>query len=131
MFPDVVRNRLGSVWIRFLSNLEPFASELYRLLTIEEVAGHQLVYGELLVGDRGGRSKLLAAYDLMPQAPLVPHTEVVGFVRDRHLHGRGLGWIDMHLLASAIIDRLQLWTADRRLEILAQEFGVSYQLHRR
>src|SRR5450631_3803114 len=92
-----------SVWIRFLANRSPYAAELDQLLALDEVAGHELVYGELLIGDRGGRSKLLAAYELMHQAKIIPHRDVVAFVRDRGLHGRGAGWIDIHLLASALV----------------------------
>ncbi len=116
-----------SVWIRFLASRAPYALELDRLLGLDEVAGHELVYGELLIGDPGGRSKLLAAYEQMHQASTVPHREVVAFVRDRHLYGRGVGWIDMHLLASAIVGRLQLWTVDPRFVAVAQGLGVAYE----
>ena len=115
-----------SVWIRFLANRAPYATELDRLLDLDEVTGHALVYGELLIGDRGGRGKLLAAYERINQASVVPHDEVVAFVRDRDLHGRGVGWIDIHLLASAIVGRLQLWTADPRFAAVAKELGVGY-----
>ncbi len=116
-----------SVWIRFLDGRSPYAAELDRLLGLDEVTGHELVYGELLIGDRGGRRKLLAAYERMHQAATVPHRDVVVFVRDRDLHGRGVGWMDVHLLASAIVGRLQLWTADPRFSALANQFGVAYQ----
>ncbi len=116
-----------SVWIRFLANRAPYAVELDRLLSLNEVAGHELIYGELLIGDRGGRGKLLAAYEQMYQANIVPHRDVVTFVRDRKLHGRGVGWIDIHLLASALVDRLRLWTADPRFATLARELGVAYE----
>ena len=115
-----------SVWIRSLANQAPYASELDRLLSLEQVTGHELVYGELLIGDRGGRGELLAAYEQMHQASIVPHDEVVAFVRDRDLHGRGVGWIDIHLLASAIVGRLQLWTADPLFAAMAKELGVAY-----
>lgn len=115
-----------SVWIRFLANRAPYAAELDRLLGLGEVTGHELVYGELLIGDRGGRATLLEAYDRMHQVAMIPHREVVAFVRDRDLHGRGVGWIDVHLLASAIVGRLQIWTADPRFCALAHEFGVAY-----
>src|ERR1700693_3678042 len=98
-----------SVWIRFLANRAPYAAELDRLLSLDQVTGHELVYGELLIGDLGGRGKLLAAYGLMHQASTVPHRDVVAFVRGRRLHGRGVGWIDGHLLASAIAGQFQLW----------------------
>jgi predicted nucleic acid-binding protein len=121
-----------SVWIRFLGNQAPYAKRMDALLDLGEVAGHDLVYGELLIsnqplGDRGGRAKLLAGYEKMHQASLVPHGDVVAFVRSRSLHGRGLGWIDVHLLASAIVGRLGLWTANQSLASLAGEFGVAWR----
>ena len=113
-----------SVWIRFLAGREPFASELDFLLEHDEVVGHELVYGELLIGDRGGRGKLLANYAQMHQAAVVPHSDVVTFVLARGLHGRGAGWIDIHLLASAIVNRLRFWTADSRVAAMARELRV-------
>ena len=115
-----------SVWIRFLANRAPYAAELEWLLSRDEVSGHDFVYGELLIGDRGGRRELLDDYALMHQAPVVPHSAVVTFVRERRLHGRGVGWIDAHLLASALVGRLKLWTTDPRLAVLAQELGIAY-----
>jgi predicted nucleic acid-binding protein len=117
-----------SVWIRFLANRAPYAGELERLLSLDAVATHDLVFGELLIGDRGsGRGEFLDAYRRLPPARVVPHTEVVEFVRARNLRGRGAGWIDIHLLASALIDRFQLWTVDSRIAALANELGVGYE----
>jgi predicted nucleic acid-binding protein len=116
-----------SVWIRFLANRAPFAGELEELLSRDEVSGHELVYGELLVGDKGGRRALLANYERMDRAPLVSHAEVVAFVRDRKLNGRGLGWIDAHLLASALVAQTKLWTADSALATIAADLGVAYE----
>ena len=115
------------VWIRFLANRPPYAQELDRLLALDEVTGHDLVYGELLIGDRGGRRKFLAAYECIPQARAIPHPEIVEFVRHRNLYGRGIGWIDTYLLASALVERWQLWTADARLSVIAAELGIAYQ----
>jgi predicted nucleic acid-binding protein len=117
-----------SIWIRFLAGTEPYASELDRLLSNDEVLGHDFVYGELLIGDRGGRANLLAAYQAMRQAASVANSEVVEFVRRRKIHGRGIGWIDAHLLASAIVAHSTLWTADRPLTAVAQNIGVAYRL---
>lgn len=111
-----------SVWIRFLSGRLPYADGLDDLLRRDEVAGHGLVYGELLIGDR---VSLLADYAGLTQASVIPHDELVAFVKARRLHGRGIGWIDGHLLASAVVDRLRLWTADSRLAALAVEVGVA------
>ncbi len=120
-----------SVWIRFLANRMPYAAELDGLLERGEVAGHDLVYGELLIGDAGGRSHLLNSYALIHQLPAVDHMEVVTFVRSRKLHGRGIGWIDAHLLASAVVAGVLLWTADERLAGLAGELGIAYRSRRR
>jgi predicted nucleic acid-binding protein len=116
-----------SVWIHALANRAPFVTELRRLVLLDQVAGHELVYGELLIGDRGGRQKLLADYERMHQATIVPHRDVVEFVRTRDLNGRGVGWVDVHLLASAIVGGMQMWTADPRFATIANELGVAYQ----
>ena len=117
-----------SIWIRFLAGTEPYASELDQLLADDEVLGHDFVYGELLIGDRGGRAKLLSAYKRMRQAASVPNPEVIEFVRHRKLNGRGIGWIDAHLLASTIVAHATLWSADRPLAAVAQDIGASYRL---
>jgi hypothetical protein len=62
----------------------------------------------------------------MHQAPVVPHADVLTFARNRRLHGRGIGWIDAHLLASSLVGRLKLWTTDPRLMIVAKELDISY-----
>jgi predicted nucleic acid-binding protein len=116
-----------SVWVRFLANRAPYAARLDRLLSRDEVNGHDFVYGELLIGDKGGRRQLLGNYERMDQAPFVPHREVVAFVRHRKLNGRGIGWVDAHLLASALVGRLKLWTADLPLATIATEMGIAYE----
>ena len=115
-----------SVWIRFLSNQVPYAAELQHLLDRGEVSGHDFVLGELLIGDKGGRKQLLADYALIHQSAPVPHRDVVEFIQRRRLHGRGIGWVDAHLLASAIVGRASLWTADPRLAAVAVELEIGY-----
>lgn len=117
-----------SVWIRSFAGREPFFSEVDRILARKESIGHALVYGELLMGDRGGRTRFLEKYMTAPQSALAPHEQVVEMVRARRLHGRGVGWIDVHLLASALVGRMRLWTADPRLAEMAAELGVAYKL---
>ena len=58
---------------------------------MKDIAGHELVFGEPLIGDRGGREKFLRDYSLLYQAQSIPHNEVVELVRRRGLHRRGLG----------------------------------------
>jgi predicted nucleic acid-binding protein len=116
-----------SVWIRALSNQATYKAELDHLLALDQVAGHDLIYGELLAGDRGGRREWLAIYGRLARSPAVPHEDVVSLVRFRDLHGRGVGWIDLHLLASALIADTPLWTADAPLLALAQELRIAYK----
>src|SRR5947209_16821474 len=113
-----------SVWIRFLADRPPYSAELDRLLDRGEVAGHDLILGELLMGDRGGRGNFLSAYGLMHKASSVRNEEVVAFVRSHQLHG--VGWIDAHLLASALVGDAALWTADEPLARLANALGIAY-----
>ena len=116
-----------SVWLRFLANREPFATALDRLLAAGDVVGHEMVFGELLMGDvGGGRAGLLSDYELMVQTAPVRHMEVVTFVRARGLHGRGVGWVDVHLLASALAGGFLLWTADEPLEAIASKLRIDY-----
>lgn len=118
-----------SVWVRFLAGRQPYLAELGRLLSLREVAGHNLVYGELLIGDSGGRKKALADFQLLHRARTLDHAEVVDVVRRYQLHGRGAGWIDIHLLASAVAEHFSFWTADLRLSALADEFGIAHKPH--
>ena len=119
-----------SVWIRFLTGKEPYASHLDQLLAHDEVLGHDLVHGELLIGERGGRARLLAAYAEMFRAPSVSHAEIVDLVKSRKLSGRGIGWIDAHLLASSLVARSTLWTADAALTTIAEELAIHHDAPR-
>ena len=73
-----------------------------------------------------GRATLLASYEQMHQVATIPHRDVVAFVCDRDPCGRGVGWVDVHLLASAIVGHMQLWTVDPRFSAVAKELGVAY-----
>jgi predicted nucleic acid-binding protein len=116
-----------SVWIRAVANVAPFKAGLDRLLSRDEVVGHEMVYGELLIGDKAGRRKFLADYERIRQAQTVPHDELVALVRGRDLYCRGVGWIDVHILASALVGRFRVWTADPRFAAVALELGVGYE----
>jgi predicted nucleic acid-binding protein len=116
-----------SIWILFLAGREPQSNALDELLAGDLVLSHDLVQGELLIGDRGqARTRLLAAYCEIHRARTVPHAEVVEFVEARKLRGRGIGWIDCHLLASTVVERCTLWTADAHLADLAAELRIAH-----
>lgn len=115
-----------SVWIRFLYNKRPFAQALQDLLRQDDVLGHALVYGELLIGASDGRKGLLSAYSKISQSVALEHDEVVRFVVENQLFGKGIGWVDAHLLASAVRERARLWTTDSHLLALAVTFGIAF-----
>lgn len=117
-----------SVWIRALAGKQPFRSRLDRLLADELVIGHELVWGELLIGDAGGRGRMLSLYEQFSFAATVPHREVVSLVAARRLFGRGLGWIDAHLLASSLVSGVRLYTVEASLATVANELGISHSV---
>ena len=114
-----------SIWIRFLAKRNPYAAELGDLLDRGEAAGHDLIYGELLIGDSGGRREFLKSYGFIHRISTVPHADVVAFASARNLHGRGIGWIDAHLLASTLTSASTLWTLDRRLAAAATKLHLT------
>lgn len=115
-----------SVWVRALSAKQPYRDKLDELLATESVLAHEFIYGELLVGDAGGRAKTLSSYAHFTRAPTVPHAEVASLVRTRRLFGRGIGWIDAHLLASSLVSGASLYTSDGPLHELAEILGIAY-----
>lgn len=112
-----------SVWIDHLRRAD---RQLSAALAANVVLVHPFVIGELACGALPNRATLLAELAALPQAPVVAHAEVLGFVERYALGGRGIGWIDVHLLASALLaGRAQLWTRDRRLHGVAEELGIA------
>ena len=116
-----------SVWVRALLGREPYTGQLRRLLLNNSAIGHDLVFGELLIGDKGGRPRVLAEYAKIERCPTVPHDDAVALVQQGRLHGLGLSWIDVHLLASALVGRHKLWTADAALESAAARYGADWK----
>lgn len=115
-----------SVWVRALMGKPEYQTKLDSLLARRTAGGHELVHGELLAGDTGGRVHLLRDYRELLWAPRLPHDRVAAWARQHKLCGRGVGWIDLHLLASAQEQHWPLWTADERLAELAHELRLAY-----
>lgn len=119
-----------SIWV---DHLRRGNAALVRKLSAGEVWCHAFVIGELACGTLRRRDEVLSLLAALPRAPIAEHREVLAFV-DAHalmgLMGRGIGWIDAHLLASATLGRLPLWTADKRLASAANRLGVSTAIGR-
>ncbi len=103
-------------------------------LLTEQVAGdllliHPMVVGELAMGNLPRRQDTLRMLDEIDDAVRASDTEVMSFIEQHRLHGRGLSWVDVHLLVSAMLSECGLWTRDRRLNEAARHFHCATQLH--
>lgn len=111
-----------SVWI---DHLRSGNDRLSRLLEEGQVLCHPFVIGELACGNLKDRNLVLELLAALPEATLAEHDEVLEFVSSHSLSGRGLGWIDMHLLASSRLSACPLWTLDVALQTAAHDLHTS------
>jgi len=111
-----------SVWIAHLRRGHP---RLKSLLYANDALTHPFVVGEMACGALRNRCEILRYLAALPQARLADHREVLRLIEDRKLYGRGIGWVDAHLLASALLSRCRLWTLDRRLALAAASLDIS------
>ena len=111
-----------SVWIDHLRTGE---GKLSRLLEEGEVAVHPFVIGELACGDLRNRREILSLLSDLPRLVPVADEEALLFIDHHRLHGRGLGFVDMHLLASCAVEETALWSKDARLMKAARQLGLA------
>jgi predicted nucleic acid-binding protein len=111
-----------SVWVQHFRRGEPTLADR---LSEGLVLMHPFVSGELACGNLKTRAALLSSLHALPAAKSASNTEVLELIEQRKLWGRGLGWIDMHLLASALLSHCGFWTLDKKLAETASELGLS------
>jgi hypothetical protein len=111
-----------SVWVE---HLRRGSDRLAALLQDEQVLVHPFVVGELACGNLKNRTEVLGLLAALPQAHVASHQEVLHLLETHGLHGRGLGWIDMHLLAATLLSGSTLWTFDAPLARAASALKVS------
>jgi predicted nucleic acid-binding protein len=115
-----------SVWV---DHLRAGDERLMALLDGGEVLGHPFVIGELALGNLQGRDAFLRALRRLPQAAVVADAEVLRLIDRQALFGRGIGYVDAHLLAAArLTSGSKLWTHDRNLQTVAAELDVAFGL---
>ncbi len=117
----------SSVWV---AHLREGQSELARLLTEGAVFMHPFVSGELACGNLKNRANLLSDLRALPEARRVPDAEVMHLIEVRRLWGRGLGWVDAHLLAAALVSNCRFWTLDKQLGRAAHDLALNYRYAR-
>ena len=114
-----------SIWINHLRANEP---QLVALLYDNQVLMHAMVIGELACGNLRDRGQTLRFLSGLPRLSAVTDEEALSFVEQHRLMGRGIGYVDAHLLAAVMpVETARLWTADRRLRDIATSLGRGYQ----
>ena len=113
-----------SIWVSHLRDGHP---ELKKLLLEGKVVCHPFVIGELACGSLENRKKILRLLKALPMAQQASDEEVLYFIETHRLMGLRLGLIDVHLLASALLSGIPLWTLDSPLRKAACELGVSVE----
>ena len=112
-----------SIWI---AHLRQGRRQLQKLLMDAAVLCHPIIIGELACGNLKNRNEILALLQSLPATPTVEFNEVLFFIDKNNLMGTGIGFIDVHLLASAQLAGVPLWTADNRLKSAADKLNLAY-----
>lgn len=112
-----------SVWV---AHFRERNEGLALLLNSGQVFCHPLVVGELACGNLKQRSEILSLLRALPSVVVAEHNEVIDFVENQRLMGKGLGFIDMHLIASALMSRVNLWTFDRKMNQFTTLLGLAH-----
>jgi predicted nucleic acid-binding protein len=114
-----------SVWIQHLRVGEP---SLVELLNAGQVLSHPFVTGELALGNLQRREEFLRLLQALGSAAVATEPEVLQLIENERLFGLGVGFVDIHLLASARLEGVRLWTMDRRLQAVATQLGLAAQI---
>ncbi|HLB12402.1 MAG TPA: PIN domain-containing protein [Dehalococcoidia bacterium] len=113
-----------SVWV---SHLKAGEGRLRGLLTDGKVLCHPFVVGELACGNIKNRREILSLLQLLPMAKTASDEEVLHFIDRQNLMGIGLGLVDVHLLASALLSKASLWTLDKQLEAARIKLQIDHK----
>ena len=113
-----------SIWV---AHLRQGNRQLERLLLDAEVMCHPFIIGELACGNLKNRSEIISLLQSLPMAPMIEFDEFLFFIDRNHLMGKGVGLIDVHLLASAQLSGLPLWTTDKRLKSAADGLALTFK----
>lgn len=113
-----------SVWIEFFRKGHP---RLEELLNNANVAIHPFIIGELACGNIKNREEILNLLQTLDSSPEISLQELLHFIEINKLQGKGIGFIDVHILASSLLADFMLWTNDKKLHSIARRMGIAYQ----
>ena len=113
-----------SVWIDHFRHGD---SGLVELLEASQVIMHPWIVGELALGNLRQRTTTIELLSVLPQLPVVDHWQLIDQIDLEHLFGLGIGFVDAQLLASVTaVEETRLWTRDRRLDAIAERWGIRF-----
>lgn len=111
-----------SVWIDYLDRGR---SSFAHVLDSVNVVMHPYVVGEILLGNLRNRAETILLLTHLPEAVVARHNEVMYFIEEHRIFGRGVGYVDAHLLVSSRLTGATLFTRDKRLHMLAVQLGMA------
>jgi predicted nucleic acid-binding protein len=113
-----------SVWV---SHLRDGNTELANVLNNGNVLCHPLIIGELACGNLKDRAVILSFLKLLPMSIEAEHEEVLSFIENNRLMGKGIGYVDAQLVASAVLTGVPIWTLDKKLARVANGLHIKYR----
>lgn len=113
-----------SVWV---THFRDGNDELMILLNDGMVLCHPLIVGELACGNFKDRAVILSFLQLLPMSVEAEHEEVLSFIESNRLMGKGIGYVDAHLIASAVLTGIPIWTLDKKLVQVADSLHIKYK----
>ena len=114
-----------SVWV---SHLRDGNTELASLLNEGRVLCHPFIIGELACGNLKDRAMILSFLQWLPMSIEAEHEEVLYFIENNRLMGKGIGYVDAHLIASAVLTGIPIWTLDKKLAQVADDLQIKYKI---
>jgi len=111
-----------SVWIKHLRESE---KNLVRLLEQGLVACHPFIIGELACGGIKNRHEIISLLNDLPSTDILDHYDIMEFIEYRKIMNKGIGYVDVHLLGSALVTETPLWTFDKALKKIANQLSIS------
>jgi predicted nucleic acid-binding protein len=110
-----------SIWIDHFNNSN---NELIKLLNLNKVCIHPFIIGELSCGDISNRKEILSLLKALPRIEPALEEEVFTLIENRKLFGIGLGYVDINLIASALIHDVKIWTDDKSLKKISKKLDI-------
>ena len=109
-------------------HLRQGSRRLEKLLMDAEVMCHPFIIGEIACGNLKNRNEILSLLQSLPMSPTIEFDELLFFIDQNDLMGKGVGFVDVHLLASARLTGVPLWTADKKLKSAADQLELTFNL---